>query len=106
MMCKRQLILCLDYFSSAFSFSSSFPPISFLVCVPQHENKDTWLGSSIGPMMRSYLQLRTFWRMRTSIQRESKRCNTDGRSVWTAAEETLLKKRQNFRQIRPLHHST
>ena len=54
--------------------------------------KNTWLGSSVGPMMRSYLQLRTFSRirMRASILQESKRCNTDGRSVWTAGE-TMLK---------------
>ena len=41
--------------------------------------KPTWLGSSIGPMMRSYLQLRTFSRirMRASIPQESKHCNTD-----------------------------
>ena len=40
--------------------------------------KNTSLRSSIGPMMKSYLQLRTFSRirMRTSIPRESKRCNT------------------------------
>ena len=43
------------------------------------------LGNSIGPMMRSYLQLRTFSRirMRASITRESKRCNTDGRSMYS-----------------------
>ena len=36
-------------------------------------------------MMRSYLQLRTFSRimMRGSVPRESRLCNTDGRSVWT-----------------------
>ena len=56
--------------------------------------KTTWLGSSIWPMMRSYLhlQLRTLSRigMRASIPRESKHCNTDGRSVWTTGE-TLWK---------------
>ena len=35
-----------------------------------------------------YLQLRTYSRirMRVSMPRESKRCNTDGRSVWIAGE--------------------
>ena len=66
--------------------------------------KNTWLESSIGPMM-SYLQLRTFSRirMRPSISRESKRCNTDGRSVLTAGETML--KINHFDQIRPLHNS-
>ena len=36
--------------------------------------------------------------MRASIPRESKCCNTNGRSVWTAGETI-------FGQIRPLHHS-
>ena len=50
------------------------------------------MGSIIGLMMRSYLQLRTFLRirMRASIPWESKRCDTNGRSVWTAGE-TMLK---------------
>ena len=41
--------------------------------------KNTWLGSSVGLMMRSYQQFRTFSRirMRASIPQESKRCNTD-----------------------------
>ena len=56
--------------------------------------KHTWLGSSIVPMMRSYLQLRTFSRirMRAFIPRESKCCNTDGRSVWTAGKIMLKNK--------------
>ena len=57
----------------------------------------TWLGSSIGPMMRSYLQLRTFSniRMRASIPQESKHCNTDGRNVWTA-QETIMKNKPHM----------
>ena len=56
--------------------------------------KQTWVGSSIGPMMRSYLQLRTFSRirMRASIPQESKHCITDGRSVWTAGQTMLTNK--------------
>ena len=52
----------------------------------------------MGPMMRSYLQLGAFSRirMRASIPRESKRCNTDGRSVWTAGR---------LHVCQPLHHS-
>ena len=51
-----------------------------------------WGFTVCGLIMRSYLQLRTFSRirMKASIPRESKCCNTDGRSVWTA-EETMLK---------------
>ena len=66
---------------------------------PNMKKTTTWLGSSIGSIMRSYLQLRTFSRirMRVSIPHESKRCNTDGRSVWTAGETT-------FGQTLPLHH--
>ena len=47
----------------------------WLFSFPQHE-KNTLLGSSIGPIMRSYLQMRTFSRirMRASIPRESQRC--------------------------------
>ena len=54
-----------------------------IISVPQHEKKIACLGSSIGPMMRSYLQLRTLSkiRMSVSLSRESKRCNNDGRSV-------------------------
>ena len=41
------------------------PPYStegrHLYSVPKHE-KNTWLGSTIGPMMRSNLQLKTLWR--------------------------------------------
>ena len=61
-----------------------------LLFVPQHKKK-TWLGSSIGRIMRSYLQVRTFSRirMRASIPRKSKHCNTNGRSVWTAGETVL-----------------
>ena len=53
--------------------------------------------------MRSYLQLRTFSRirMRASILRESKRCNTNGRSVGTAGETMLKNKPQSFVK---LHH--
>ncbi|GLD62679.1 histone-lysine N-methyltransferase SETMAR-like protein [Lates japonicus] len=42
-------------------------------------------------MMRLYLLLRTFLsiRMRAFIPQEPKRCNTDGRNVWTAGEITL-----------------
>ena len=36
----------------------------WLFSVPQHIQKNTWLGSIIGPMMWSYLQLRTFSRIR------------------------------------------
>ena len=64
-----------------------------IFCSPTWK-KTTWLGSSIWPMMRSYLhlQLRTFSRigMRASIPQESTHCNTDGRSVWTTGE-TLWK---------------
>ena len=42
--------------------------------------------------------------MRASIPWESKPCNTDGRSVWTAGE-TMLKNKTTFGHIRPLHHS-
>ena len=56
-------------------------------------------GSSIRPMMRSYLQLTTFSRIRmrasTCIPWESKHCNTDGRSVWTAGE-TMLKNKPHL----------
>ena len=64
--------------------------------VPQNE-KHTWLGSSNGLMMRSYLQLRTFSRirMRASIRQESKHCINDGRSVW-AAGETMLKNKPHL----------
>ena len=67
------------------------------ISVPQHKNP-TWLGSSTGPFMRSFLQLRTFSRMNASIQRESKRCNTDGRNVWTAGE-TMLKNKPHLVQF-------
>ena len=44
--------------------------------------------------------------MRASIARESKRCNTDGRSAWTAGEIVENKLLVHyFVQIRPLHHS-
>ena len=72
-----------------------YPPHSadwhHLFSVPQY-NKNPWLESSIGPMMRSYLQLRTFSRirMRASIPGGFNRCNTDGRNVWTT-RETMLK---------------
>ena len=78
-----------------------------IFCSPTWKN--TWLGSSIGQMMKSYLQLRTFSkiRMRTSIPRESKHCSTDkhdkGR-MWTAGE-AMLKIKPHFGQIRPWHHS-
>ena len=47
--------------------------------------KNIWLRRSIGPMMRSYLQLRIFSRIRIRgfIPREFKPCNTDGRRVWS-----------------------
>ena len=63
-----------------------------IFCSPTWKN--TWLESSIGTMMRSYLQLRTFLRirMRASIPWESKHCNNDGRSVWTAGETKLTNK--------------
>ena len=54
--------------------------------------KKNWLGSSIGPMMRSYLQLRTFSRisMRDSIPRKSNaEEKKQERSVWTAGETTV-----------------
>ena len=56
--------------------------------------KTTWLGSSIRPIMRSYLQLRTLLRirMRASIPQESKHCNPDGRSVWTTGEIMMKNK--------------
>ena len=43
-------------------------------------------------MIRSYLQFRTFSRigMRASIPRDSKRCNTNERSVPTAGEPTEI----------------
>ena len=48
-------------------------------CSPTWTKRNIWLGNSIGPTMRSYLQLRTFrgsgWDL---LPRESKRCNTDG----------------------------
>ena len=55
-----------------------------------------WDQISIGPMIRSYSQLRTFWRirMRASLPQESKCCNTDGKSVWTVGE-TMLKNLSN-----------
>ena len=52
-------------------------------------------GKQFGLMMRSYLQLRTFLRirmLRASIPGESKRCNIDGKSVWTAGDTTLKNK--------------
>ena len=68
-----------------------YPPYSpdlapSIFCSPTWKNM--LLGSSIGPMMRSYLQLRTFSRirMRASTPRECKCCNIDGRSVWTAGK--------------------
>ena len=40
-------------------YSPDLAPSDYYL-LPQHE-KNTWLGSSIRPMMRSYLQLRTFF---------------------------------------------
>ena len=70
------------------SYSLDFGTIYFLF--PNMIN--TWLRSSIGPMTRSNLQLRTFStiRIRASIPQESKRCNTNGKSGGTAGE-TMLK---------------
>ena len=43
--------------------------------------ENTWLGSSIGPMRRLYLQLRTFIedQYESLYNTESKHCNTDGK---------------------------
>ena len=67
-----------------------------IFCSPTWKN--TWLGSSIGPMIRPYLQFRTFSRirMRASIPQESKCCNTDGRSVWWTTGETMLKNKPHL----------
>ena len=87
--------------------------IIWLFSVPQHET-NTWLGSSIGPMMTSYLQLRTFFFFRGSGREllsrlyhgnSARRCNTDGRSV-CRREDYVKKERKKatLAQIRPLHH--
>ena len=71
----------------------------WLLSVPQHEQvSDRWWG-------HNYLHLRTLSRirMRASIPRKSKRCNTDGRYLWTAGETIM--KITTFSQIRQLHHS-
>ena len=94
-----QWLLCLTVALNWLWSPSIFPWFGtiWLFSVPQHENKNknTWLENSIGPMMRSYLQLRTFSRIRmkgASVPWESKHCNTDGRSVWTAGETKLKTK--------------
>ena len=66
-------------------------------------------GKQCGPMKKSYLQLMTFSRIRmgASIPRESKRCNTDGRSdVWTAGETICWKLTTRIGQHRSLHHNS
>ena len=61
---------------------------------PQHE-KNTWLGSRIGLKMHEVISavedfVNLTIRMRASIPQESKHCNPNGRSVWTAGQ-TILK---------------
>ena len=63
---------------------SDLAPSDYFLFPTWKQQTNTWLGSSIRLMMRSDQQFRTFprIRMRASIPRESKHCNTDGRNVW------------------------
>ena len=72
---------------------------SWLISVPQHEKTTTlgWEAASDRWWGHNYLQLRTFSRirMRASVPRESMRCNTDGRTVWTTGN-TMLKNKPHL----------
>ena len=59
--------------------------------------KKTLLGSSIGQMMRSHLQLRTFWASGWELIYH-RCCSTDGKSVCKAGE-TMLKKKPHVVQF-------
>ena len=61
-----------------------------IFCSPTWQNP-TWLGSSIWPIIICSWGLIRGSGWEFLCQRESKRCNTDGRSVWIAGETIMLK---------------
>ena len=80
-----------------------------IICSPTWKNNNTWLHGKQSDRWWSHIcssglfedQDESF----NTTPRESKRCNTGGRSVWTAGETSYVEIWTMFGQIRPLHHS-
>ena len=77
-----------------------------IYCSPTWKTNKHLAGKQyIGPVMRSAVIEDLFEDQdECFIPRESKRCNTDGRSLWTAGE-TMLKNNPHLVKSQPLHHS-
>ena len=66
-------------------YSPDLGPTDYFLFPNMKEKNNTWLGSSIGPMMRSLSAFGDFFQgSGWELLYHRNRCNTNGRSVWTA----------------------